>query len=36
MVYFDQVEAWRAELEEKDLLKENPWKNEFQVTYYQL
>jgi hypothetical protein len=34
--YFDVAEAWRAELAEKGLLKENPWTDEFQVIYYYL
>jgi hypothetical protein len=34
--YYDVAEAWRAELAEKDLLKDNPWKDEFQILYYHL
>ncbi len=35
-VYYDTAEAWRVELEEKGLLKENPWTDEFQKIYYYL
>lgn len=34
--YFAPAEAMRAELEEKGLLKENPWEDEFQILYYHL
>jgi hypothetical protein len=34
--YFAPAEAMRAELAELGLLKENPWKDEFQVIYYYL
>ncbi len=34
--YYDVAEAWRVELAEKDLLMENPWKDEFQIIYYHL
>ena len=34
--YFDPAEAMREELAEKGLLKENPWSDEFQLTYYHL
>ena len=34
--YYDVAEAWRVELADKDLLKENPWKDEFQILYYHL
>ena len=34
--YYDVAEAGRVELEEKGLLKENPWKDEFQILYYYL
>jgi hydroxylamine dehydrogenase len=35
-VYFEPAEAMRAELADRGLLKENPWKDEFQITYYYL
>jgi hypothetical protein len=35
-VYYAEAEAMRADLEEKGLLKENPWLDEFQVIYYYL
>ncbi|MFL7871763.1 MAG: multiheme c-type cytochrome [Anaerolineales bacterium] len=34
--YYDTAEAWRKELEEKGLLKDNPWTDEFQKIYYYL
>ena len=34
--YYDTAEAWRAELAEKELLKDNPWTDEFQIVYYYL
>lgn len=34
--YFAPAEAMRAELAELGLLKDNPWKDEFQVIYYYL
>jgi len=34
--YFDVADAWRTELADKGLLKDNPWKDEFQVLYYYL
>lgn len=34
--YFAPAEAMRAELAELGLLKDNPWKDEFQITYYYL
>ncbi len=34
--YFDPAEKMRTELAEKRLLKENPWTDEFQITYYYL
>ncbi len=36
VAYYDVAEAWRAELEKEGLLKENPWADEFQITYYYL
>lgn len=36
VAYYDVAEAWRAELAEKELLKENPWTDEFQIVYYYL
>jgi hypothetical protein len=35
-VYFAKAEEMRAELAELGLLKENPWKDEFQIVYYHL
>lgn len=32
--YFAKAEEMRAELAELGLLKENPWKDDFQITYY--
>jgi len=34
--YFGPAEEMRAKLAELGLLKENPWKDEFQITYYYL
>lgn len=36
VAYYDVAEAWRAELAEAGLLKDNPWADEFQITYYYL
>lgn len=36
VAYFDVADAWRAELAEEGLLKENPWTDEFQIVYYYL
>lgn len=36
VAYYDPAEAMRVELEEKGLLKENPWNDEFQIVYYHL
>lgn len=34
--YFAKAEAMRADLAEKGLLKDNPWKDAFSITYYYL
>ncbi len=34
--YFDVAEAWRVELAEEGLLKDNPWTDDFQKIYYYL
>lgn len=36
VAYYDPAKAMRTELEEKGLLKDNPWTDEFQITYYYL
>ncbi|RME58051.1 MAG: beta-ketoacyl-ACP synthase [Caldilineae bacterium] len=36
VAYYEPAEKMRAELEEKGLLKENPWIDEFQIIYYHL
>ena len=36
VAYYDPAEEMRAELAEKNLLKENPWTDEFQILYYYL
>ena len=35
-IYLDKVVNMLNELKEKNLLKENPWTDEFQITYYHL
>ena len=34
--YFDVADAWRTELVEKELIKDNPWTDEFEKIYYYL
>jgi len=34
--YYDVAEAWRVELADAGLLKDNPWTDEFQIVYYYL
>lgn len=36
VAYYQPAEEMRADLEEKGLLKENPWIDEFQIVYYYL
>ena len=36
VAYFDVADAWRTELSEAGLLKDNPWTDEFQIVYYHL
>ena len=36
VAYFQPAEAMRLELAEKGLLRENPWTDQFQITYYHL
>ena len=36
VAYYDPAEEMRADLAEKGLLKDNPWTDEFQITYYHL
>ena len=36
VAYYEPAEEMRKALEEKGLLKENPWTDEFQIVYYHL